>query len=267
MAVQLTSGVLFSHLQYNRAQERLAVDYSRLSSGVKLAKAEDDPSDYALSNGLRADAKMLRVARQNSFDGLSFIQIADGVQDEVTNILTRAVELATQAASGTTSMDGKAALDEEYQELLNEIDRLNTETDFGNVQVFGSSILVQFGDTSNEAVTLTTASVDRASFSLTATDLTTEAGASNVLNLASMAIDTVSQQRSALGAKSNRLRETLDIIDQKILDTTSAESTMRDADMAMEITRMTAHQMQQQSAQSALSQASLSAQRVLSLFA
>jgi len=103
MAVQLTSGVLFSHLQYNRAQERLAIDYSRLSSGVKLAKAEDDPSDYALSNGLRADAKMLRVARQNSFDGLSFIQIADGVQDEVTNILTRAVELATQAASGTTS--------------------------------------------------------------------------------------------------------------------------------------------------------------------
>jgi len=267
MSVNLSPNLHYSNTQLARARQQVEQELSRLSSGVKLQKAADDPSDYALSNHLRADAKMLRMARQNAFDGLSFIQVTEGIMDETTNMLTRAAQLATQAASGTTSANGKQAIDEEYQEILAELDRIQQQSEYNDLPIFGNSIVVQFGDTGNESITVTNQTIDATSFALNGTDMTTSANAELVLERVSEAINTLSDRRSILGAQFNRLRNTLDVLDQKILDTTAAESAMRDADIATEVSNLTMFQMQQQSAQAALAQGQVSAERVLRLFA
>lgn len=267
MTINSSPGLAFSQLQYSRSYDRLNKDYSHLSSGLKLEKSADGPSDYSLSNNLRADTKMLRMARQNAFDGFSFIQVTDSILDEAVNLLTRATELATHAASGTTTANEKMALDTEYQQILAELDRMDLQSEYNDIPIFGSSFVVQFGDASDEAITVTTPPVDTTSFSLNATDLTSDANAESVLQLTSDALQTLSAQRSLIGSKSNRLRNTLELIDQRILETTSQESKMRDADIAFEVTQMTTHQLQQEGAKAALSQGGLSAGRVLTLLA
>lgn len=257
-------GALNAKRNLAASQKGLNTTINRLSTGLRINRAADDAAGLQISNNLRADVRITNQARRNANDGLGRLAVADLVSEEATNILTRAAELAEQAASGTTTSAGRTALDAEFTEIKTALTRLDADTKFDGDDVFGKTMTVRVGETATEVVDVTTLDIDSASLGLTG-DLTTSANASTALGQITSAIENVSAGRGSLGAKSQRLQtivNSLGILSENI---TAAESQIRDADVASEVVNLTKFQILSQSGVSALSQANQSAQSVLSL--
>jgi flagellin len=246
------------------SQSGLNKTINRLSTGLRINRASDDAAGLQISNNLRADVRILNQARRNANDGLGRLAVIDLVSEEATNLLTRAAELAEQAASGTTTSAGRAALDSEFTEIKSALDRLDADTKFDGDEVFGKDFTVRVGETTSEVVSVSSINIDSTNLSVTG-DLTTSNNASTALAQITSAIETVSSDRGTIGAKSQRLNtlvNSLGIIGENI---TAAESQIRDADIATEVVNLTKFQILSQSGVSALAQANQSAQSVLSL--
>lgn len=247
------------------SQKALNRTINRLSTGLRINRASDDAAGLQISNNLRADIRIMGQARRNANDGVGVIQIADGVLEEATNLLTRAAELAEQAASGTTTAAGRAALDQEYTEIRFALDAMGSDTKYDGMSVFGNFFDIRVGETSTEKVSISVASLTQNDLSLNGTDLTTSGNASTAIASVLSAIETVSSNRGVLGAKQARLNTIVNSLGILIENTTAAESQIRDADIATEVVNLTRYQILTQTGVSALAQANASAQSVLSL--
>jgi flagellin len=236
----------------------------RLSTGERINQASDDAAGLQISNNLRADIRILNQARRNANDGNGRIAIAEGVMQEAVDLLTRAAELAEQAASGTTTSAGRAALDQEYQEIRQALDALDSDTRFDGLDIFGSSFSVRVGETPTEVVTVTTQPIDSTSLAVTG-NLLTSGSASTELGFISTAISTISEARGSLGAKSQRLNTLINSLGITAENIQAAESQIRDAEVAQEVVNLTRYQILNQTGVSALSQANQSSQAILSL--
>jgi flagellin len=247
------------------SQNGLNNTINRLSTGLRINRAYDDAAGLQISNNLRADVKILNQARRNANDGLGRLAVVDLVSEEASNLLTRAAELAEQAASGTTTSTGRTALNAELTEITAALDDLNSNTKFDGDTVFGTgSTDVQVGETSGESVSVSQFEISSSALSITQ-DLTTSDNALAALGEITSAIETVSTNRGTIGAKSQRLltlSNSLGITSENIQ---AAESQIRDADVAAEVVNLTKFQILSQSGVSALAQANQSAQSVLSL--
>lgn len=260
----------------------------RLSSGLRINSAADDASGLAIADGLRADVGALNQAVRNANDGISVVQVADGALAEISNLLNRAVTLAEQAASDTSGQDAgsaKTALNDEYQEILREINRISLTVDFNGRELFGTSgatLDVQVGASATQAnnvITLTTSALEAvgsgtgglgltgtgSGITATTTALTAKATAQTELSALRSAIDDISSRRGDLGAALNRLEATVNVVSVQAQNLQAAESQIRDADVAQEIVALTKFQVLGQTGLSSLAQANLASQSVLSL--
>lgn len=237
---------------------------NRLTTGERINDAADDAAGLQISSNLRADIRILNQARRNANDANGRIAIAEGVMEEAVNILTRAAELAEQAASGTTSSAGRNALDQEFQEIRAELDALDVNTLFDGQAVFNNTFTARVGELAGETVTVSTVSLSSTSLGVTG-DLTTSNNASDALSTISAAIQTISANRGSLGAKSQRLNTTINSLGILAENIQAAESQIRDADIAEEVVNLTKFQVLNQTGVSALAQANSSTQSVLSL--
>jgi len=236
----------------------------RLATGERINMAADDAAGLQISSNLRADIRILNQARRNANDGVGRIQVAEGVMEEAVNILTRAAELAEQAASGTTTDAGRAALDQEFTEIKVALNALGRDTKFDGDDIFGTSFDIRVGESIAEVVTVTTVPIDSTNLTVTETLLTSD-NASLALAQITSAIETISSNRGALGAKQQRLNTTINSLSITSENITAAESQIRDADIATEVVNLTKYQVLQQTGVSALAQANQSTQAVLSL--
>lgn len=236
----------------------------RLSTGERINLSADDAAGLQISSNLRADIRILNQARRNANDGVGRIQVAEGVMEEAVNILTRAAELAEQAASGTTTPAGRAALDQEFTEIKVALDSLDSDTKFDGLNVFGTTYDVRVGETVTEVITVTTVALDSTSLAVTGS-LTTSNNASTALAQITTAIETISSNRGALGAKQQRLNTTINSLGITAENLQAAESQIRDADVAEEVVNLTKYQVLTQTGVSALAQANQSTQSVLQL--
>jgi len=252
----------------------LSKTLAKLSSGYRIVEAGDDAAGLAIANGLKADVTALQQAVRNANDGVAIVQIADGALAKITDLLTRAVTLAEQSASETVSDSERGTIDTEYQQLLNEIDRVVSVSNFKGeplfspTQAFTKQIYV--GDTHFESYIKISiagaAGAGSAAMGLAGTSVTTATGARSVLITLQGAIASVSKWRGALGAQQNRLTNSVAIIQIQSQNLQAAESSIRDANMAEEVVNMTKYQILLQSGMASLAQANQSSQLVLSLF-
>jgi flagellin len=271
---------------------------TRLSSGLRINSAADDAAGLAIADGLRADVRALNQASRNANDGVSLLQTADSALNEISLLLTRAVSLAEQAASGTSGSDGsdsKNALNDEFQSILTEIDRIADSVEFNGLNLLGGadvntstgdpslsiqvgldsaaasridintiSINVQGNTTSSfTAGTTTTRSSLQLGFS--GANLVSSGGALTALATLQTSIASTARARGNIGASINRLQTTTTIISSLATNLQSAESQIRDADIANEIVNLTQYQILTQTGISALAQANISGQNVLAL--
>jgi flagellin len=247
--------------------ERLGGNFSRLSSGLRIATASDDAAGLGISERMRSQIRGLGQAGRNAQDGISLAQTAEGALNEVSNNLVRMRELAVQAANGTLSAEDRAVIDTEFQALDTEINRIATETEFNGNSLLDNNtdVDIQVGLESGQTIAVTGQDVQSATLGISSLDVTNATNASAALATLDTAIDSVSTSRGDLGALVNRLSSTYRSIQNTREGLSAAESRIRDVDVAMETADMTRNSIMQQAAVSVLSQANTQPQLALSL--
>jgi flagellin len=284
-------GAINAHNNLENVNKGLQKTLQRLSSGLRINDASDDAAGLAIADGLKADTAALNQAVRNTNDGISFVQVADSVLSEVTNQLQRAVSLAEQASSDTSGADNsaaKTAINNEYQGILQEINRISLTVSFNGTTLFGAgtttnSFSIQVGasgTTANDVITvgtdpLTVSGSGTGSLGLsgtgsgptvTTTAFNTKAGAQAELALIKTAIGNIAARRGDLGTDLNRLQSTAAVVQNQVQALTGAQSQLRDADIAQEVTNLSRFQVLNQTGLSALSQANAANQSILTLF-
>ncbi len=249
----------------------------KLSSGYRINRAADDAAGLSISEKMRRQIRGLDQAATNAQDGISMVQTAEGALTEVTDMLQRMNELAVQAANGTYTTTQKQYIADEINQLTSEINRIATTTKF-NDQVLLSgdfsttAMKLQIGNESGEtmdikisamkASNITSALANALSWSTKTTGATS---IGEFISKLKTGMEKVSSQRSALGAIQNRLEHTINNLDNVVENTTSAESRIRDTDMATEMVKYSNNQILAQAGQAMLAQANQVNQGVLSL--
>lgn len=253
----------------------------KLSSGLRINRAADDAAGLAISEKMRAQIRGMRQAIRNAQDGISFIQTAEGALNETHAILNRMRELTVQAANGIYTPEDKDKLQEEFDQLRKELDRIADTTEFNTQKLLdgtfsvsggttgGTTIEFQVGPNEKQRIETNIASMKAEKLGISG-GLTIGGDASyadldNVLNAIDEAIDKVSTERSKLGAIQNRLEHTIANLSVTMENLAASESRIRDADMAEAMTEFTKNQILIQSATAMLAQANMKPQAVLQL--
>lgn len=251
----------------------------QLSSGKRINSGADDAAGLMIADTLAANTAALNQGVQNANDCVSVGQIADGALQEITDLLTRGVTLAEEAATQTVDSTGRVALNNEFTQIQAEIAQIAQQTNFDGVKLFTSdglngSLSVFVGDifaTSSIAVTINTITANGDTVTnlggtdLTTVDLTTQTGAQSALTTIKNALTATANDRADIGAGMNRLQASVQVMQSQSINTQSAESTIRDANMAQEISNLTKYQILSQSGIAALSQANAESSTIASL--
>ncbi len=256
--------------ELSNVSSRLGKNFQRLSSGLRIASAADDPAGLGISERMRAQLRSLRQASRNGQDGISLVQTAEGALGESNNSLARMRELAISAANGTLNSGDRVTLNQEFTALSDELNRLANSTQFNGVNLLnasGGTIDIQIGTESGEAITLNLANATVSGLGLSGAsfDITTVTNATAALNTIDTAIDTLTRTRGSLGAAQNRLETAVRSLGNAEQNLAAAESRIRDVDVAFETADLTRNTILQQASVSVLSQANLQPQIALSL--
>jgi len=253
----------------NNALNDLNKSNERLSSGKRINRAADDAAGLAIAEALASQATVFRQASNNASYGKSVVEITDSALGQVSAIGTRLQELSAQSANGTLSDTQRSALNDEYQALTAEADRIAATTSFNGVNVFsGQSTSFQVGTDSSadSQINLEGSNLSSLLSSVKTQDISTQAGALTALDTTKSFVSNVSTQRGALGAASARLEVATNNIGVAIENIRSAESRIRDLDVASETANRTAANIRANSATSVIAQTkNLDAQRILKL--
>ncbi|MBI4620086.1 MAG: flagellin FliC [Desulfobacterales bacterium] len=279
MALVINTNIASLNAQRNLAINSLALDVSvqRLSSGLRINSAKDDAAGLAISEKLRAHVRSINVAVRNSQDGISLSQTAEGALSEIGSLLARMRELTAQAANGSISASNRTDLDNEFQQLKTEIDRIVTVTEFNGTKLIdgsqcatGITLQVGFLGTTDDRMTILSGLTSVHSGSALAltgnySAILSAAQATSVLAAIDSAISTVATRRGTLGATQNRLDSTISNLRVASENLTAADSRIRDADFAHETAQFTRNQILVQAATAILTQANVLPQAALQL--
>jgi flagellin len=275
MGLRINTNTAALNAQRNLYGTKLALDKSleKLSSGYRINRAGDDAAGLAISESLRGQIRGLKMAWRNAQDGVSMIQVAEGGLQEVSNILIRLRELGVQGASDTVGPIERQLLNVEYQQLLDEIDRIADSTEFnGTPLLSGTGAVLDF-----QVGTRNDPNIDRLSFDASKADansaalgvnLTTvadKASAQNALSAIDEAIVAVSATRADFGAMQNRLQSTINNLSISLENMAAANSRIRDVDVAEETAEMTKQNILLNAGTSVLAQANQTSKSALAL--
>ena len=284
MALSAASNVdsVKAQTQLARTSANLAKTFERLSSGLRINSASDDPAGLAVADALRRDAKLASVAVRNAGDGISLVAIADSALTEINNLLTRMAELASQSANGIYTTSQRSALSSEFLALGSEIQRIASTTSFNGLNLLSASsnVTLQVGldGTTNSQITVTGVLGTLNALGLAAngssaltysiissTSTLSQAAATTALAAITGAIGSVSSTRGSLAGAESRLTSAVNYLTVARENFIAAESRIRDADVAQEVAEMVRLQVLQQAATAVLAQANQQPGLVLSL--
>jgi flagellin len=277
---------LNGQIQLAKTNQSLTQSIGRLSSGKRINSGADDAAGLMIADTLKANVRAIDQGVRNANDCISAGQIADSSLAEITNLLTRAVSLAEEAGTDTIDTNGRTALNNEFVQIQAEIARIACQSNFGGVKLFdptsgvNGTLGVFVGDifsTSSISVTIHTITASDTAgtvsvigtgagvANLTLVDLTNQSAASTNLSEIKKAIIAIANDRGLIGAGLNRLQSAVSVMQSQSLNTQSAESTIRDANMASEVSDLTKFQILSQTGMAALSQANAQSQSIMSL--
>jgi len=267
----------------------------RLSSGKKINSAADDAAGFAIAERMTAQVRGLNMATKNANDGLAMLATIENATNDVTDMLQRVRELAVQAANDTNSATDRGYLQKEVDSLMNEINRVASQTVYNDLNVLDGTRagVIQVGTDAGQSVAFSITAIDTDTLGLTndaftdastiddiagetaATSGTLAAGekisvltaadAAHSLSKITTAIETVASNRAGYGALANRLEYTVSNLMNVAEFTTSARSQIEDADFAAESARLAKAQVLQQTGTAMLAQANASSQLAIQL--
>jgi flagellin len=272
MALVIQTNVASLEAQRNlyKSQNALQSTFNKLSSGNRINTAKDDAAGLAISESLKSQVKTLTINERNAGDAISMAQTAEGALGELSNIVLRMRELATQGANGALQSSDRDFIQTEFSNLQSEMKRIMTSTKFN-----GKALITSAGTSESFQIGIQNSTSDRIAISfggLALQSLTTDARVSSGPGNARSALDTidsalfkVSQARARFGAMMNRFETTISNIQSVRLNLAAANSRIRDVDVADEAATQSKNQVLTQAGTSVLSQANQTPQQALSL--
>jgi len=244
----------------------------RLSSGYRINKSMDDVAGLSISENLKSQIRGLGQAQRNAQDGISFVQVAEGGLNETSNILTRLRELSTQAASDTIGQTERGFVNIEVQQLKQEIDRIAQTTEYSGTKLLdgsGGTLDFQVGIHGNEnnriSYDASQANSTASSLGVSGISVTDKGDARSALDAVDEAIKKVAAMRGSFGAVQSRMGSTINNIEVYKENLSSANSRIRDADIAEESANLAKTSILQNAGVATLSQANQSTSLALKL--
>ena len=244
----------------------------KLSSGYKVNRAADDAAGLSISEKMRNQIRGLNQAVKNAEDGISLIQTAEGNMNEIHSILQRMGELAIKARNDVNASEDRQTIQDEIKQLKEEICSITKKAEFNGTKLLDGSMSLaksgkdlQVGANQGQLLRISISGTSLKKLGLKPTSVRNAKAASAAIKQIQSAIKMVSAQRSLLGAIQNRLEYTINNLENYSENLTSAESNIRDTDMATEMVAYSKNNILQQAAQSMLAQANQSTQGVLNL--
>ncbi|MDX7712219.1 flagellin A [Aeromonas caviae] len=299
MSLYINTNVSSLNAQRNMMNSTKSLDtsYTRLASGLRINSAKDDAAGLQISNRLTSQINGLDQGNRNANDGISVAQTAEGAMDEITSMLQRMRTLAQQSANGSNNTDDRVALQQEYTQLITEIDRVAKDTTFGGQNLLNGNYFgtFQVGADAGQTITFkmtsaftlngiatatkgsatvqSVATADKYSVTKSTTAATTTSvGSIQTASAAQLAmanldfmIKVVDSKRAELGAVQNRFDSTIRNQANVSENVSAARSRIRDADFATETANLTKQNILQQAASTILGQANQRPQSALSL--
>ncbi len=296
---------IYAQNNLSNTQAALSKTLQQLSSGSRINSGADDAAGLSLANGLQASSTALTQSAMNASEGVDMLQVADGALSQVTNLLNRAVTLATEASNGTLNTSQQQAADAEYQKILTEIETINDNTEYNGIQVFNKATVATYtpsgttdpnpstgtvtpgaagtgiaiftsdgtiGQTyDNGATDLIAADISTLGLQSTSstngadTDLLNTTDAQAALTAVTAAIATVAQDRGTIGANINTLTSVENVMSTQSTNTLSAENDVTATDYGQATSDMSKYQILMQTGISALAQANSTQQLVTKL--
>jgi flagellin len=259
----VVSNIASANAQANLGSTQIGLNkaLTRLSSGLRINYAGDDAAGLAVANSYRADIAVTSQGVRNANDGLSSLQIKDGALNNVSTLLDRLATLATQAASGTTTDESRATLQQEVDAIVTEIDR---EATVAGLSDTGFSVFVS-NDGSNGVVAGTLSGISATTLGVNSLDIDDIDAAKAAVETIADAVVTLGEAQGSVGTLQNRLQFAIGLAQSQMVNNKAAESRIRDANVAEESANMTRFNILTQSGIAALAQANQSSSSVLSL--
>ena len=285
MIINHNLSAMNANRQLGKNTGALSKSIEKLSSGYRINKAADDAAGLSISEKMRGQIRGLNKASDNSEDGISMIQTAEGGLNETQNILQRMRELAVQAANDTNVTADRSAIRDELEQLSDEITRIGKQTQYNTKNVLNAgsadttvgsgsfSVNLQVGANCGQSINVTFSAMNATTLSVEIGDKTENKtisvkdydNATAAIKTIDAAIEAVSKERSKYGAVQNRLEHAIANTDNAAENIQSAESRIRDVDMATEMMNYSKTNILMQASQSMLAQANQAPQSVLSL--
>lgn len=273
LSLHTNAAALFTQGSLGSTQKALATSMTRLGTGYRINSAMDDAAGLQIASRLEAQTRGMAVAQRNTQNGISMLQTAEGALDEVSNIVLRMKDLATEAATATASTTDRAAMDAEFDALTAEITNIMSNTKFGGQALLATggtlsaAATFQIGsdgaETYNFNASTKLTAVSTAQTALAAGDVNTAANAA--IGLANTMLDKVGELRSELGAGANRLSHVYNNLQNMSSNVGQARGRIMDVDYASETSNMTTKQMLMQASSSMLKQSNSMSGLVMSL--
>lgn len=270
--IGINTNILSMIVQNNlrSSQQAMQSAMQRLSSGQRINSAKDDPAGQAIANRMTAQIRGLNQAARNANDGISLVQTAEGALGQVNTNLQRIRELTVQAGNGTLSPTDLAAIQDEIDQRLDEIDRIGLQTGFNGVSVVGENrrVHIQVGANDGETIAIELQAINRHSLGLNGfrvVDDDTGTATESPLDTLDEALKRTDRQRSQLGALHNRFEAVIDNIQSTVINLSAARSRIMDADYAQEVSNLVRAQILQQAGFAILAQANRQPELVLEL--
>jgi flagellin len=247
----------------------------QLSTGSRVNSAADDAAGLAISQNMTSQIRGLNMAIRNVNDGINMMQTSEGAMVEQSNMLQRMRELAIQAMNGTNSDVQRGYLDKEFQELTSQIDQIAKDTMWndqavlkGGTALSASTFTFQAGQDAGQTISVTIGAMTASGLGIMTAlpaDITSAGSATAALDAISSALETINEQRAAIGAGINRMEYTADNLANISSNQTQSRSTIIDTDYAIATTELAKTQIIQQASTAMLAQANQQAQSVMAL--
>jgi flagellin len=252
-----------------KSYDALARSVERLSSGLRINSAKDDAAGLAVRELMRADVAVIKQGARNAQDGISMLQTMEGAMAAIDEALVRMKELAEQAATGTYSQQQRNIMNNEFQQMIEEVNRIAQTAEFNSVNMLNSATgisNIHFGVGSFITVSSvdvqTSALIDSATVSIGGADGIT---AQEAMTLVNEAIERKDSARASFGYMMNRLESTTEVLNIQAENLMAAESRISDVDVAIEMAALTRNQVLAQAGVAMLAQANTMPQMALTL--
>jgi len=275
MSTRINHNILSLTAQRNiwTTQNDLDKAVQRLSSGLRINNAWDDPAGLAISERFRAQISSMEEAERNANADINMMQTAEGALATMDETLVRLRALAIESSNGSLSSSDRSALNVEFQQLVSEVNRIAMVTNYNGLYLLDGSFsntgikfhIGTFNTINEDYYYVTFNSMTASSLGIMGLDITSTLTAQNAINSIDSAIDAKDTQRTRIGAYVERLQGTINNLLTAKENATASESMIRDADVAAEMSAFVRGQILMQTGISMLSQANMVPQMVAQL--